>query len=196
MSNNINLFDQIALDFSFIVVIFFLLKLWEIKFFSFLKKTQIKTLFICLVLVFFLSLILTASNFLAVLESFFNGFNKDLVLKNPNLDFFNFENNSAFKAYYILKVLLLAPIYEEILYRGIFQEKLIEKYKPALAIILSSLFFSLGHLDPNIYFKAFLIGLVLGYVYYKTKNLTYVIIIHFLINLVTLFFAEPNHISL
>ena len=66
-----------------------------------------------------------------------------------------------------LHTVLLAPFLEEILFRGIIQKGLINKVlKPAKAIIFSSLAFGIFHLNPWQTVNAFLLGLVLGVVYY------------------------------
>ena len=79
---------------------------------------------------------------------------------------------------YLLTV-LFAPILEEILFRGIIQKGLINKgVKPAKAIIFSALAFGIFHLNPWQTVNAFLLGLVLGVVYYKTKSLLMPILLH------------------
>lgn len=79
---------------------------------------------------------------------------------------------------YILTV-LFAPLLEEILFRGIIQKGLINKgIKPAKAILFSALAFGIFHLNPWQSVNAFLLGLVLGLVYYKTKSLLMPILLH------------------
>ncbi|MFN8362534.1 MAG: CPBP family intramembrane glutamic endopeptidase [Cloacibacterium normanense] len=79
---------------------------------------------------------------------------------------------------YLLTV-LFAPFLEEILFRGIIQKGLINKgVKPAKAIIFSALAFGIFHLNPWQTVNAFLLGLVLGVVYYKTKSLLMPILLH------------------
>ena len=78
-----------------------------------------------------------------------------------------------------LLVSFFAPIIEEILFRGIIQKGLINKgVKPAKAIIFSALAFGIFHLNPWQTVNAFLLGLVLGVVYYKTKSLLMPILLH------------------
>lgn len=79
---------------------------------------------------------------------------------------------------YILTV-LFAPVLEEILFRGIIQKGLINKgVKPINAIFISALTFGIFHLNPWQSVNAFLLGLVLGLVYYKTKSLLMPILLH------------------
>lgn len=79
---------------------------------------------------------------------------------------------------YILTV-LFAPVLEEILFRGIVQKGLINKgVKPMNAILISAFTFGVFHLNPWQSVNAFLLGLVLGVVYYKTKSLLMPILLH------------------
>lgn len=77
---------------------------------------------------------------------------------------------------------IFAPFFEEWLCRGMVLRGLLTKMKPAWAIIVSALFFALIHLNPWQALNAFIIGLVMGYVYYKTGNLLLTMLIHFVNN--------------
>ena len=59
---------------------------------------------------------------------------------------------------------------------------LLTKMKPAWAIVLSALFFALIHFNPWQALNAFIIGLVMGYVYFKTGSLWLTMLIHFVNN--------------
>ncbi|MCY7422078.1 MAG: CPBP family intramembrane metalloprotease [Chitinophagaceae bacterium] len=78
---------------------------------------------------------------------------------------------------------LLPAIGEELFFRGALQKVLLRmSEKPWLAILISSVVFALLH---GTFFKVlpiFTLGLLLGTVYYFTRNLWYTIIIHFLNN--------------
>ena len=54
--------------------------------------------------------------------------------------------------------------------------------KPGWAIVVSALFFAVIHANPWQALNAFLIGLMMGYVYYKTGSLILTMIIHFVNN--------------
>ena len=77
---------------------------------------------------------------------------------------------------------IFAPFFEEWLCRGMVLRGLLTKMKPAWAIIVSALFFALIHMNPWQALNAFIIGLVMGYVYYKTGNLLLTMLIHFVNN--------------
>ena len=81
-----------------------------------------------------------------------------------------------------LGVAIFAPIFEEWLCRGMVLRGLLTKMKPVWAIVISALFFAVIHANPWQALNAFLIGLVMGYVYYKTGSLILTMIIHFVNN--------------
>ena len=81
-----------------------------------------------------------------------------------------------------LVVAIFAPIFEEWLCRGMVLRGLLTKMKPAWAIVLSALFFAVIDANPWQALNAFLIGLVMGYVYYKTGSLILTMVIHFVNN--------------
>lgn len=74
---------------------------------------------------------------------------------------------------------LFAPILEEILFRGIIQKGLINKgVKPIHAIFITAFVFGFIHMNPWQFVGGFLLGLVLGLVYFKTKSLLMPILLH------------------
>lgn len=88
------------------------------------------------------------------------------------------------KATMIVMAVIMAPIFEEIVFRGIIQKGLINKgTKPGVAIAISSIVFGLVHGNPWQFVGAVLLGSVLGFVYYKTKSLLLPILLHAFNNL-------------
>ena len=81
-----------------------------------------------------------------------------------------------------LVVAIFAPIFEEWMCRGMVLRGLLTKMKPVWAIVISALFFAVIHANPWQALNAFLIGLMMGYVYYKTGSLILTMIIHFVNN--------------
>ncbi|EJO5347877.1 CPBP family intramembrane metalloprotease [Clostridium botulinum] len=82
-----------------------------------------------------------------------------------------------------IETVIMAPIFEEIVYRGIILDELLQKYNHKKAIIISALIFSIIHLNFSQGINALLLGIILASIYYGTKSLIPVIIIHFLNNL-------------
>ncbi|MBR4149692.1 MAG: CPBP family intramembrane metalloprotease [Rikenellaceae bacterium] len=82
----------------------------------------------------------------------------------------------------VLMLAVLAPVLEEILFRGILLEAVREKYSSGRAIVVSALMFGVIHIIPQQVVNAFVIGLILGFIYVRTDSLWPVIIIHALNN--------------
>lgn len=79
----------------------------------------------------------------------------------------------------IIMVAVLAPILEEILFRGIIMKAMLNNgMDPMKAIFFSALIFGAIHGYPWQFLGAFLLGLVLGLVYLKTKSLLTSILLH------------------
>lgn len=82
----------------------------------------------------------------------------------------------------ILSTVVAAPILEEILFRGLIFESCAERYGKGVALLISALLFGVVHGIPVQMINAFVVGLILGYVYLKTRSLLSVIILHALNN--------------
>jgi hypothetical protein len=71
---------------------------------------------------------------------------------------------------------------------------LLKNYSSYKAILISAIFFGAIHLNPWQAIPAFLSGLFLGWVYYKTQSVVPGMIIHATINItVSLFLFFPSH---
>ncbi|CAH1002094.1 hypothetical protein LEM8419_03011 [Neolewinella maritima] len=77
-----------------------------------------------------------------------------------------------------LAIVFLAPVLEEYLLRGLLLDRMLQQRSPQLAIFLSALLFGVMHIIPAHIFAAFFAGLALGYVYYRTRSLGLVILLH------------------
>lgn len=86
----------------------------------------------------------------------------------------------------IVKVAIIAPIIEEILFRGIIMNGLIKNYRSWYAVLMSGVLFSLYHLNPWQMTYTFFLGLLLGWIVLKTKSLPLAILIHSINNLLVL----------
>ena len=87
---------------------------------------------------------------------------------------------NKFLAFIILAV--AAPVLEETLFRGIILKALLKKYTPYKAIVISAVVFGVFHMNPWQFLYAFILGLWLGYIYWKTRTLFYPVLIHFIAN--------------
>lgn len=80
-----------------------------------------------------------------------------------------------------LSVVILAPIVEEILFRGIFFNVLGKKHSTLFAMMMSSIVFGVLHLETMV--PTFIIGLVICFIYQQTGSLLLAILAHFFNNL-------------
>jgi membrane protease YdiL (CAAX protease family) len=78
----------------------------------------------------------------------------------------------------LLSVSIFAPLFEEWLCRGLVLRGLLQKKSPAVAISLSALFFAVLHMNPWQAVPAFILGLLFGYVYYRTGSLKLIMLMH------------------
>lgn len=79
----------------------------------------------------------------------------------------------------LLSVSVFAPLFEEWLCRGMVLRGLLgNNVKPVWAIIISAAFFAFIHLNPWQAVPAFLLGLLFGYVYYRTGSLKLTMLMH------------------
>ena len=87
---------------------------------------------------------------------------------------------------YLLMVLVsavLPAVVEELIFRGAILRGFV-RYGPVVAVIVSSVLFSLFHLNPLQTVYQFALGVVLALVVLKTGKLIYAIILHFINNFV------------
>lgn len=77
-----------------------------------------------------------------------------------------------------LTMVIIAPILEELIFRGFILDGLLKRYSPFKSILVSSLIFGLAHFNPWQFVTGFLGGLFIGWVYLHTRSLTIAIIMH------------------
>ena len=79
----------------------------------------------------------------------------------------------------LISVSVFAPFFEEWLCRGIILRGLLaNRMNPTSAIVVSSAFFALLHMNPWQAIPAFLLGSLFGYVYYRTGSLKLTMLMH------------------
>ena len=78
----------------------------------------------------------------------------------------------------LLSVSIFAPLFEEWLCRGLVLRGLLSKMNPTGAICVSAAFFAVLHLNPWQAIPAFILGLLFGYVYYRTGSLKLTMLMH------------------
>ncbi|WP_027338599.1 CPBP family intramembrane glutamic endopeptidase [Halonatronum saccharophilum] len=86
--------------------------------------------------------------------------------------------------------LVLAPIFEEIIFRGIILEGLSTRHSKKVSIVVSALLFSAYHFNLIQLLPTFILGLFLGYVYIKTRSVLVCIYAHFVYNIVPVLLSQ------
>jgi membrane protease YdiL (CAAX protease family) len=79
-------------------------------------------------------------------------------------------------------VCILAPVLEEMLFRGVILRAFLRRYPPTLAIWQSALFFGFAHLNLYQFVIAFLVGALAGWIYERSRSLVPCIALHAFLN--------------
>jgi uncharacterized protein len=105
----------------------------------------------------------------------------DKVLPPPSWfwELFNkiFENDYGIYGA-ILKVVIMAPVIEEMIFRGVIMHGLMRNYSKFTAVFVSALLFALFHLNPWQFPATFVLGIVLGILMLRTRNIYLCILGH------------------
>jgi membrane protease YdiL (CAAX protease family) len=84
--------------------------------------------------------------------------------------------------------IVVAPIIEEIMFRGFLQPVLKNSFGGRYAIAVTASLFAAVHMDMFAFLQIFILGMLLGYLYEKTQTLIASIVVHILHNSLTLVF--------
>ena len=90
----------------------------------------------------------------------------------------------------ILCVAVVAPIVEELVFRGAITRILLKTYSPWKGILISAAIFGLFHINPAQIIPAFLMGIVFAWVYYKTDNILPCCVMHILNNSIAVYITK------
>jgi len=95
-----------------------------------------------------------------------------------------------------LKVAIIAPIVEELIFRGLIFNGFRKNYNGFVAVLMSATLFSLFHLNPWQIPATFFLGLLLGWLMLRTNNIFVAILGHSINNawvLLTVTYWKPLH---
>lgn len=92
----------------------------------------------------------------------------------------------------LLTTCLFAPLFEEMLYRGIILRSFLQQYPRWIAILASSILFGAVHANLYQFIGATLIGCLLGYLYERTRSLAPCIVLHVLNNIVACMWPDTT----
>lgn len=158
------------------VLIFILLKKVKLKDFNFKKIAAIESL-ITSAKYFILYLLIVSG--IQLISNYLN-LNVPGIGQAPDYNTIFSELNTI---QLFISVVILAPIVEEILFRGLIYKAINGSYK--LKIILNSLVFAFIHFQFEIVVQLFILSLIISYIRYKTDNINAAIIFHAFNNLIT-----------
>lgn len=100
------------------------------------------------------------------------------------------------KVLLFLYLVIMAPLFEELLFRYVSLRIAKENYSEKGAVILTSLAFAFMHSGMINMIYAFIIGIVLCYAYIKNKNIMYPLVLHVSANLMSVLITEFSLIAL
>ena len=105
------------------------------------------------------------------------------ILRNSNYseEIVNALNRNYLVIFFL--ACIIAPLSEEIIFRGFFYKIIKQKYNTWLAIVINSFFFGVIHLSPSAIIPASILGVSLSMIRIKTQSVYGSILIHSLHNL-------------
>lgn len=99
-------------------------------------------------------------------------------IQGTDYEFLRSMNMKNFVIYYF-GVVIIAPIVEESIFRGLIFSPLYRKCGRYIALVLSSLFWTYGHPNPLLSsIGIFIFGLILGWLYDRSGSLIHPIVLH------------------
>jgi hypothetical protein len=109
----------------------------------------------------------------------------------PNADYTSFilsikPKGPASFLFVAIGIVLVAAVTEELLFRGFIQRIFQRNMSGPLAVVLGGILFSLSHFNPPVIPGVAALGILFGYLFYRTGNLWYSIAGHAIYNLVML----------
>ncbi len=178
-------FSSLQLFLSLIIdslTIILAVRLFNVKISDQLNKIKLVTIFLfSLLAILIFNLTLPLVNPIDFFEKLAN--NKITV---HQYDFMIFEKPNFNSIFYFFLMVIITPIIEEILYRGIILNLFLKKYSLKISLIVSSLIFAFVHIEISRFGYLFLSGMLFGFAYYKTKSIYTSIFIHFVINIMAM----------
>lgn len=186
ISKNMPLILLLAIVIVF-VIYFVIFKIKKISFGEYCKTEKI-SLKIGLVIVimgisanYLATYILTLLSEIKLLEGLFSSYEKlsqQLVSGNLVMTF--------------LVIGIIAPIFEEILFRGLIYGALRKVFRVSAAMLIQVVLFGLYHLNAIQGIYAIVVALLIGYVYLKYKSIVAAMLLHISLNITAIATSQSN----
>ena len=171
------------------IIVLYLLYLKEMKIIFTYKKLNFFFIVKSLIYILSIGMIYYIIYFIfdnAFLFNFFKYFN-DILSGKKNITIYDIlilekSLRPCFEPFMFIATVIISPIFEEILYRGLMYNKLKEISNAFIGVLISSILFALLHIPKygfgiNTFFL-FLVGILLAYCYEKTNNIYVPIFVH------------------
>ncbi|MGI5113399.1 CPBP family intramembrane metalloprotease [Treponema denticola] len=171
------------------IIILYLLYLKEMKIIFTYKKLNFFFIVKSLIYILSIGMIYYIIYFIfdnAFLFNFFKYFN-DILSGKKNITIYDIlilekSLRPCFEPFMFIATVIISPIFEEILYRGLMYNKLKEISNAFIGVLISSILFALLHIPKygfgiNTFFL-FLVGILLAYCYEKSNNIYVPILVH------------------
>ena len=159
------------------VISFVLLLLWVSRYTKIPAKELLTVDRLHYLLVLPVILLILGSN---IIESEIDNIFRTFVpMSNVFVEYFNqlFDGSYGIMALITLTV-IVAPLVEEIIFRGIMLKGFLQRYSVRKAILMSALIFGIAHMNPWQFISAFIWGIIAGWLYYRTRSLAPCILGH------------------
>ncbi|UTC92425.1 CPBP family intramembrane glutamic endopeptidase [Treponema denticola] len=171
------------------IIVLYLLYLKEMKIIFTYKKLNFFFIVKSLIYILSIGMIYYIIYFIfdnAFLFNFFKYFN-DILSGKKNITIYDIlilekSLRPCFEPFMFIATVIISPIFEEILYRGLMYNKLKEISNAFIGVLISSILFAFLHIPKygfgiNTFFL-FLVGILLAYCYEKTNNIYVPILVH------------------
>ena len=171
------------------IIVLYLLYLKEMKIIFTYKKLNFFFIVKSLIYILSIGMIYYIIYFIfdnAFLFNFFKYFN-DILSGKKNITIYDIlilekSLRPCFEPFMFIATVIISPIFEEILYRGLLYNKLKEISNAFIGVLISSILFAFLHIPKygfgiNTFFL-FLVGILLAYCYEKTNNIYVPILVH------------------
>ena len=171
------------------IIVLYLLYLKEMKIIFTYKKLNFFFIVKSLIYILSIGMIYYIIYFIfdnAFLFNFFKYFN-DVLTGKKNITIYDIlilekSLRPCFEPFMFIATVIISPIFEEILYRGLMYNKLKEISNAFIGVLISSILFALLHIPKygfgiNTFFL-FLVGILLAYCYEKSNNIYVTIFVH------------------
>jgi len=89
----------------------------------------------------------------------------------------------------VFLLVIMAPVTEELLFRGIILRGLLSRYRPFTAVLLTSLLFAALHMNPWQSLSALFLGLLFGWFYLRTGSVALCVLAHAFTNGMSILFT-------